>query len=73
MQNITITELQLKVAQLAEKVERLRFEQAQTSAVSSRAAHLGKAVRLNQKRLDDYTNLLEHASRQRANEESVSE
>lgn len=54
MNPLTIAELRLRHAQLAERAERLRQEWRGTSSTSPRALALGKQVTALQGRADDY-------------------
>ena len=58
MNPLTVAELRLRQAQLAEKAERLRQEGATTSGASPRAAFLARSARQHQVRADDYAALL---------------
>ncbi|MDT0442336.1 hypothetical protein [Streptomyces johnsoniae] len=58
MNALTIQELRLRQATLAEKAERLRQQWRQSTATSSRALALGKEVMALQQRADDYASLI---------------
>ncbi len=58
MNALTVAELRLRHAQLAEKAERLRQESHRTSGASTRAAFLARGARQYQQRADDYAALL---------------
>lgn len=58
MNPLTVAELRLRQAQLAERAERLRQEGRTLSAVTSRSAFLARRVRLIQQQADDYASLL---------------
>lgn len=51
---LTLRELQLRHAQLAERAERLRQEWRGTTSTSPRALALGKEVKALQERTEDY-------------------
>jgi hypothetical protein len=58
MNPLTIAELRLRQAQLAERAERLRQDWRCAGATTPRAAALGKEVRALQTRADDYASVL---------------
>jgi hypothetical protein len=58
MNALTLRELELRRAQLAERAERLRQEWRTAPSAGPRALSLGKEVRSLQERADDLTALL---------------
>lgn len=58
MTPLTIAELELRRAQLAERAERLRAQWRATPSVSPRALAMGKAVTALQERADEYAAIL---------------
>jgi uncharacterized protein YlxW (UPF0749 family) len=58
MNPLTLRELELRRAQLAERAEKRRQEWRSTSSVSPRALSLGKEVKALQERADDLAALL---------------
>jgi hypothetical protein len=58
MNPLTIAELRLRQAQLAERAERLRQEGRSLSATTPRAGFTARRVRLIQQQADDYASLL---------------
>jgi len=57
MNSLTIAELRLRQAQLAERAERLR-QDWRTLPVGGRSLTMGKRVELIQQQADDYASLL---------------
>lgn len=58
MNPLTLREMDLRRAQLAERAERLRQEWRNAPSTGPRALALGKEVRALQERADDYSALL---------------
>lgn len=58
MNALTLRELELRRAQLAERAERLRQEWRALSAASVKSLELGKEVKALQERADDYQKIL---------------
>jgi hypothetical protein len=61
MNALTLREIDLRRAQLAERAERLRQEWRSAPATSPRALALGKETKALQERADDYASLLRMA------------
>lgn len=58
MNPLTLSELELRRAQLSERAERLRQEWRRKNMASATSLELGKEVRALQERADDLTALL---------------
>jgi hypothetical protein len=68
---LTVRELELRRAQLAERAERLRQEWRNIPSASARALQLGKEVKALQERADDYGRVMEIVTRMNGGAEVV--
>lgn len=59
MNALTLHELRLKQAELAERAERLRQEWRHVVPTSNKSLELGRRVKTAQERADDYTAILD--------------